>query len=107
MYAQNELALQPEDPSVPLLLAVDAVETTWRTDGYVTANADRALQDAVVYAAPYRMALPRDPNGGTVARRSTAPLTAAPSSPPAPAARASGMPPPGRNCAGLSGKPAQ
>ena len=66
VYAQNELALQPEDPSVPLLLAVDAVETTWRTDGYVTANADRALQDAVVYAAPYRMALPRDPNGGTV-----------------------------------------
>jgi len=30
---------------VPLLLALDAVETTWRTDNYGTAHADRALQD--------------------------------------------------------------
>jgi hypothetical protein len=30
---------------VPLLLAVDAVETTWRTDNYATAHADLALQD--------------------------------------------------------------
>ncbi len=73
VYAQNGLALQPDDPSVPLLLAVDAVETTWRTDNYVTANADRALQDAVVYAAPYRMALPRDPNGGVVSSAAYSP----------------------------------
>ena len=64
VYALNSLALQPDDPSVPLLLAVDAVETTWRTDNYVTANADRALQDAVAFAAPYRLALPRNSNGG-------------------------------------------
>jgi hypothetical protein len=59
VHAQNALA-NPLDPSesLPLILAREAVLTTWTVDRTVTANADAALRAAVDAAPPYRMTLP-------------------------------------------------
>ena len=49
--AQLELAKPVYDPSLALLLASEAVNTTLESDGYVAANADNALQAGVEKAA--------------------------------------------------------
>lgn len=46
------------DPSLALLLARDAVNSTWDTDEYVTVQADAALRQAIAYAPPWRMTFP-------------------------------------------------
>ena len=57
--AQLELARPAYDPSLALLLASEAVNTTWKTDGYVAPAADLALGDAVaqIQALGWRMNL--------------------------------------------------
>lgn len=49
------------DPSgsLPLILASQAVLTTWAIDYVATVNADAALSDAIDAASPYAMTLPR------------------------------------------------
>jgi hypothetical protein len=66
IYARDAIAGDKNDPSLALLLAHQAVETTWKEDGYVLVNADSALRDAIDAAPPYRMTLPRYRHGGTV-----------------------------------------
>jgi WD40 repeat protein len=46
-HVQLELARPIYDPSLALLLALEAVAATWAHDGYVSPRADAALQDAI------------------------------------------------------------
>ena len=64
--AQVELSKPIYDPSLALLLARQAVLTTWPSDGYVAPSADSALQTAVVSAqrSGWRMNLPRHRHTG-------------------------------------------
>ena len=60
VHAQNAIANNRDDPSLALLLAIQAVETTWNAPEHiVTVNADAALRAALDVAPPYRMTLPR------------------------------------------------
>ena len=60
VHAQNAIANNRDDPSLALLLAIDAVEVTWRApEKSVTVNAYKVLIDAVDKAPPYVMTLPR------------------------------------------------
>jgi dipeptidyl aminopeptidase/acylaminoacyl peptidase len=65
---QLELSRPDYDPSLALLLSIEAVNTTWTTDGYVVLAADTALHDAVgqVEALGWRMSLPRHWHDGAV-----------------------------------------
>ncbi len=58
-YTQNAMTEHPNDPSLALLLAINSAEATRSTDNYIARNADRALREAVAFAPPYRMTLPR------------------------------------------------
>jgi hypothetical protein len=67
VHAENAIANNPRDPSLALLLAMQAVEVTWRApEKSVTANAYKALRDAVDKAPPYVMTLPRHRHTGPV-----------------------------------------
>jgi len=58
VHAQTELANKTDaSGSLPLILAREAVLTTWASDGVVMVNADAALRAAVDAAPPYRMTL--------------------------------------------------
>ena len=50
--ARLELSKSIYDPSLALLLAEEAISTTWETDGYVTISADVALREAVATVEP-------------------------------------------------------
>lgn len=65
---QLELSQPDYDPSLALLLSIEAVNTTWTTDDYVVLAADAALHDAVdqVEALSWRMSLPRHWHDGAV-----------------------------------------
>ena len=58
-YTQNAMTEHPNDPSLALLLAINSAEATRSSDNYIARNADRALREAVAFAPPYRMTLPR------------------------------------------------
>jgi hypothetical protein len=66
-HAQSELANPLDDSgSLALILAREAVLTTWMADRSVTVNADGALRTAVDAAPSYRMTLPRHRHTGAV-----------------------------------------
>lgn len=56
--AQVEMAKQVPDPSIALLLAREAVNTTWTSDGYVQEDTSMALLRALETAPPWIMNLP-------------------------------------------------
>ncbi len=67
VHAQTTLATNTDSSgSLPLILASDAVLTTWAIDHVVTVNADAALRDAIDAAPPYAMTLPRHRHTGSV-----------------------------------------
>lgn len=57
-HTRAELAKPIPDYSLALMLAQEAVSSTWETDGYVLPNAETALSDAIAAAPPWRMNLP-------------------------------------------------
>ena len=64
--AQNAVALYPNDPSLALLLAREAILTTWQQDGYVTPDAAQAAVEAVQSAPPWLMNWPQRRHAGAV-----------------------------------------
>ena len=67
-YVQTELSKNTFDPSLALLLAAAAVNSTWMQDGYVSTNADAALQRAVddVQGIGWQISLPSYHHSGPV-----------------------------------------
>lgn len=67
VHAQVELANKTDTSgSLALILAREAVLTTWAIDTIVTISADAALRAAVDAAPPYRMTLPRQHHIGRI-----------------------------------------
>jgi WD40 repeat protein len=64
--SQSAVVDFPNDPSLALLLAIRAVEVTQGADHYITGYADYALRNAVAFAPPYRLTLPRYRHSGWV-----------------------------------------
>ena len=66
--SQEMLAQPVYDPSLALLLSIQAVTTTLGLDGTVDADADRAIQAAILEAERngWRMSLPRQYHSGEV-----------------------------------------
>lgn len=65
-HTRAELAKPIPDYSLALMLAQEAISSTWKIDGYVLPNAERVLSDTIAAAPPWRMNLPPRRHDGPV-----------------------------------------